>query len=109
MRVRRRGGDDGIVGSDVWGMVDWRQAIRLSPVPMVLADLVTLEVIEANAAALDLFNRRKGRRVEREGKLTIDEQYADVLELVASGRLDGFDARLPSTAFEDAGELRAWV
>src|SRR3954469_11310395 len=99
----------GTVGTAGPATVDWSQAIRISPVPMLLVDLETLDVLEANDAAMALFKRRKGRPLELDGQLTIDDQYADVLHLVATGRLDGFDTRLPSTAFEGAPELRAWV
>jgi len=78
-------------------VADWGQAIRQSPIPMLLIDLSTLVVVEANAAALDLLNRREGHRVELDGRLKIDESYADVLDLLASGRLEGFDTSLPSS------------
>src|SRR5437879_4140282 len=86
------------VGTEMRALAEWRQAIRQSPVPMLLVDLTTLAIVGANAAALDLLQRREGHPVELDGRLKIDQSYADILDLVASGRLDGFDTSLPSSS-----------
>jgi PAS domain S-box-containing protein len=89
--------------------VDWGRAIRLSPVPLLLVELATLEVLEANAASLELFVQ-VGRELEVGVRIKLDERYRDLLDLIASGRLDGFDARLPSWSLPpNVSEIRAWV
>src|SRR5438874_11532860 len=98
------------VATDIRAVADWERAIRLSPVPMLLVELTTLVIIAANPAALDLLNRREGRPVEPGGRLKIDKSYGDVVDLLSSGRLDGFDTSLPSSSLPaDAPEMRAWV
>src|SRR5437764_725950 len=98
------------VAMNVRPVAEWAQAVRQSPVPMLLIDLITLAIMEANAAALALLSRREGHPIALDGRLKIDSSYADILDLLASGRLDGFDTSLPSSSLPaGASEMRAWV
>src|SRR3954451_18377033 len=88
----------------------WQRAIYMSPVPMVIVALATREVLDANNAALQLFTEDPGAPLELSPELRIDERYSDLLNLLASGRLDGSDTRIiPNRQVDPTLEIRAWV
>jgi DNA-binding CsgD family transcriptional regulator len=76
----------------------------------LILELATREVLEANRGALHFFERRYGHPVEVRDHITLGTRHYDLLELLVSGRLVGFDASLPSEAAGEVGqELRVWV
>jgi DNA-binding CsgD family transcriptional regulator len=93
----------------------WERAVTASPVPMLVIDIDSLTVLQANPSALDLWQRRADRPVDVGDHLRLGERQRELLDLVASGRIDGFDAHLASPVTPNdpvtgpGGELRVWV
>jgi DNA-binding CsgD family transcriptional regulator len=93
----------------------WERAVTASPVPMLVVDIDSLTVLQANPSALDLWQRRADRPVDVGDHLRLEERHRELLDLVASGRIDGFDTHFasPVTATDavtgPGSELRVWV
>jgi DNA-binding CsgD family transcriptional regulator len=88
----------------------WRRAVHSCPVPMIIVDLGTDEVIDANGPAMVMFARRDGHQVDLRTHVRIDPRHRHLVELIRVGTLDGFEARVHSpVADHDDIELRVWV
>lgn len=88
----------------------WRRAVHSSPLPMLILDLTTTEVVDANDMAFDLLSLREGHRVDNTDHLQVDERHGRLIELLLSGTIDGFEARIQSRrAGHPSVEYQVWL
>ena len=88
----------------------WKRAVDTYPLPMMIVDLERYEVVDANRAALKLFEQREGRVVTLGDHLKIAERHHHLIDLLASHALDGLETTVAAPwGRERTSELRVWV